>query len=108
MNSHNKLNLKMLRRKISTEPNAKNMNSTEASMKRIYSYLTGTLEKPLPTPRSARYSPLVPKDFRDILQVKSGMDSSILLGAILETQESRQYQKCLSRLTIEMLPPLLN
>ena len=84
------------------------MNSTEKSMQRIYSYLSGALETPLPARRPARYSPLVPSDFNMVLQVEQEADTSVLLGAILENQQSRQYQKCLSRLAVEMLPAILN
>ncbi len=83
------------------------MNSTENSLKRIYSYLASTSGAlaPAPVKRAARYSPLVESPEGSA----SDWNMEILVvGAILENDESRQYQKCLSRLTVEILPPALN
>jgi hypothetical protein len=84
------------------------MNPTERSLKRIYAYMMATdLETPVPIRRAARATSIVPNDFTDACIV-SGLDYAALVGAALQNPESRQYQKCLSRLTLEALPPLRN
>jgi hypothetical protein len=99
MFSRNKLKLSKLRQ---------NMNSTERSLKRIYAYMMMTdLETPVPIRRAARTASAV-TDALESSCVASGLDYSALIAAAFKNPESRQYQKCLSRLTLEALPPMLN
>lgn len=81
------------------------MNLTEDSMKRIYAYLATTA----PARQMVTYSPqvMVSDGLVNDWCAASETDCSLLMGSFLEGQESQRYQKCLSRLTVEILPPII-